>query len=193
MSKLRELANKWPGRIILGGAVATALVGGGIRLAEFDDSGTVIENRTFITEDWYNARISASGGVVEYDALLVQNPLLSLSGATVGTNAGSGLLLIVSYENIKNPNANSLDICYVRAAMTATGSGKGCIMENTCTSTGCIQIAVLTGSVAAGGSSNWAKWVGTDYIKVVQPTRIATYNAGFDARLRFKLHDIAGE
>src|SRR3990167_6667565 len=181
MGKLREQANRWTGRIILGGAIATAVVGGGIRLMDFDDSGTVIENRTYVAEDILNIDVSSSGGVVEYDAALVSNPLLSLSGSTVGSNAGSGVLLYVMYQNIRNPRGVSHDICFVTGAMTATGSSKSCPLQNTCTATGCTSMAVVT--LTSGVPDAQFLWNGADKLKAV--TMGAT-DSTFDARIRLK-------
>ncbi len=188
MGKLREQASKLTGRIIIGGAIATAVIGGGIRMADFDDSGNVIENRTFIAEDLLNIDLTSSGGVVQYDAAIVSNPLLAVDGTRGGTNAGSGVILYVMYQNIRNPKAVSHDICFVTGTLTATGATKSCVLQNTCTATGCISMAVLT--LTSGVPDRQFLWNGADKLKAVTMGGVDT---SFDARIRLKYADLAGE
>lgn len=154
------------GRIVLGGLIAAGLIGGGVKVAEFNTVGAPSPSVTFVARDFVNAFVTATGSTtVKYPAACIQNPLLALASA-------SGTVVRLTYENGNNPNAAAGDIGFVKGCGDSFGSGST-LFDNTCTGTGCVS-AYTTGT---------ASWNSADYIKF---TLSKNPTAAFTARIRLQ-------
>jgi hypothetical protein len=178
MANLGQQMWKIATRLLLGGAIATGVVGGGIRLFDFSSSGSVNQRTTASTvaADWLNIFVTASGSAtLNYPATCVTNPL-------AGLGLGSGTVVRLTYQVGNNPSASEADIGFVKNCADhalATGSGQD-LINNSCSATGCV-------STYTTGTANWN---GADKIKVTikeDPT------SSYTARLRLQYEDLFGE
>lgn len=169
-------------RIVAGGLVATGVIAGGIRLAEFNSAGSPSPSATYIARDYVNVFCSATGGNVKtsyngltgtgakYNTCIVRNPLAALG-------AGSGVITRASLEMGNNPAGVGFDCGFVKGV----NAGSGSELFN--------GVVLATGAIAFRGTGSFL-WNGADYVKcgtLDDPT------AGFSARLRLEYSDIYGE
>lgn len=178
---------KWTGGLLLSTVVGSGMIAGGIYMNDFLNPGdeTVPAESPAVYADFMPVNIVLAGTGMTTGTLVGHaSPLVrTVSGSNVAT--ASGFWLDVSYENIANPNAVSLDICLAAAPTSATGSHV-CFFQNTSSVTGATVVLPLTTTIANH------MWNGDLYL-IARPNGAKNPTTSFRARIRGHLHQTAGQ
>ena len=165
---------KQRGLLLVGGLIASGVVSGGIFLNTLSSSGGETSG-TFPAFLPAIADAAGSGSTsLSYDSMCISSPLV-----TGGLSLGSGTVIRVKYDNIKNPLGIGGDLGFVKSCNDTSASGSD-IIDNVCTATGCTSY-YTTGTIT---------WNGTDKLKLTLRSDPTT---SFDAKITMWLEDNLGE
>lgn len=166
---------RWFTRIAIGGVAVTGLIVGGIQYGEFTSGGAASTVVTVVAQDNAYAFVTGTGSTtVKYPAACFPNPLASIG-------QGSGVIFRLDYMAGNVPAGNGGDIGFVKSCGNSGGSGNT-LIDNTCTSTGCISTYV--------GTTSPITWNGADYIKFTPRSNLTSAYTG---RIRVQYGDLYGE
>ena len=165
------------GRYLLTMLVATGVVGGGIRMAEFTSVGSVDPNsdNATVASDWLYAFVTQTGSdTLKYPATCIESPLEDLG-------LGSGGFLSIGYEVDDNPAEISADVVLTTDCTDHNSSGT--LIPNH------DNVGSASGSHAFYGSG-FLVWNPDYKIKVIlkgDPT------SSYSARVKVNYRDIYGK
>lgn len=167
------------GLLVVGGLIATGVVGGGTFLNKLDTSGDVQESDYFAADLPIVFDVAATGSTAAksgtaYDAACISSPLTNSA-----IDAGSGLIIRLAYHNITNPAAANGFIGFVKSCDDQTASGAH-VLPSLSTQTGAVNV-YASGSLV---------WNGDDKLKV---TLTKDPTSAYDAKVTVKVEDILGE
>jgi len=162
---------RWVGNILLGGALTVGVIGGGVRLNDFNAEGTP-STTVYVANEHINVQCTNTGGkvtdTIRYDTCYVENPLASIG-------AGTGYVKNISLQ-VSNNGLNRKFTCgFVKARKV----GSGTTIPNLTTKT-------LTGGNIAIYSTGSLRWNSADAIACKTD---AALGAGFAGRLRIEYAD----
>ena len=179
MSNVMNRIIRQRGKTVFGGLVGAAVVGG-IWLNSLSTGGTEKTGDPFPAFVPVVLDISATGSTSatqKYDALCIG--LSDLLG-----DIGSGTIIRSTYHNISNPTGASADIGFVEHCGIEGRSSSGTnLIDNTCTSTGCLS-RYTTGTL---------DWMGNGSGSKLKVTIKKDPTSSFDAKLTLWLEDNLGE
>lgn len=166
---------KQAGSVLLGGAIATGVVGGGLYINKLSTDGTIVESQKFEAFAPIVLDLAATGSTsyasgTAYDSACVANPF----GST-------GAVMHGRYHNIANPAGAAVYVGFVDACNDVTASGADLLaLADSCSSTGC--------SVPFGYED--VTWGGDKYLKaVINKDPLSS----FDGKLTLWYEDILGD
>jgi len=134
--KLRNQSSILKGRAVIGGLIASGVIGAGIYVNGFDSSGGISPEKRLAWEPLY-INCTGTGGDTTYDVCVAQNPLTNIEGEDGSDDAGSGAIRYVRVEVEDNPAGAGFDVCIMKALNTASGATQGpCLIDTGASGTG---------------------------------------------------------